>query len=659
MSYVRTLYNKNFLEYASYVIKDRAIPDLRDGLKPVQRRILHTLFEADDGKFHKVANIVGSCMKYHPHGDASIYSALVVLANKDLFIDKQGNFGSLLTGDEASAARYIECRITPFAKKVLYNPQITSYVDSYDGRNREPVVFPAKIPVVLIHGAEGIAVGMSTRILPHNFHEVLQAVRAALRGESFELYPDFPGGGLVDVSDYQDGKGKVLVRARLDTSDPKRIVIRELPHGSTTESLIASIEAAAKRGKIKISSIYDYTTDEVEIEIKLARGEYTQDVVDALYAFTDCEYAISVNPLVIRDNTPAIMSVSEIVRYHAGHLVEVLTEELKKERGTLREKLHARTLERIFIEERIYKDIEEMTTSETVIQAVIKGFKPFRDQIPREVTREDVERLLKIPIRRISLYDINKNREEVKQINARLEAIKYHLEHITDYAVSFIDEIEEETSSWFPRKTKVGSFERVDVREAAQRNLELRYDAKNGYLGYEVKSGSSLFAVSPYDKILVIRKGGTYSVIDVPEKLFVDTGMLYCGLAEKDELAKVTFSLLYRMQDTGYHYLKRFGIEKYITGRTYELLPEGAVPIDMTTETNKEVVLQYKKKPRVKVLEERFPIADYLVKSVRAGGIRLSTKDVKSARMVRITGGAARKSSSGVKKQGGGKKSGE
>jgi topoisomerase-4 subunit A len=649
MSYVRTIYNKNFLEYASYVIKDRAIPDLRDGLKPVQRRILHTLFEVDDGKFHKVANVVGSCMKYHPHGDASIYSSLVVLANKDLFIDKQGNFGSLLTGDEASAARYIECRISPFARKVLYNPQITEYVDSYDGRNREPVVFPAKIPVVLIQGAEGIAVGMSTRILPHNFHEVLQAVRAVLKGEPFELYPDFPGGGLVDVSDYQDGRGKVLVRARLDTSDPKRIVIRELPFGSTTESLIASIEAAAKRGKLKIASIYDYTTDEVEIEIKLARGEYTQDVVDALYAFTDCEYAISVNPLVIKDNTPTLMTISEIVEYHAGHLVEILTAELKVERANLREKLHARTLERIFVEERIYKDIEEMTTSETVIQAVLHGFEPFKDQIPREVTREDVERLLKIPIRRISLYDINKNREEVKQIKARLKEIKHHLEHITDYAVSFIDGIEEETEEWFPRLTKVGSFDKVDVREAAQRNLELRYDAKNGYLGYNVKTGSSLFAVSPYDKILVIRKGGTYSVIDVPDKLFVDTGMLFCGLADKEELAKLTFSLLYRMKDTGYHYLKRFGIEKYVSGRTYELLPEGARAIDLTADTNKEVVLQYKKKPRVKVLEERFPVADYLVKSVRAGGVRLSTKEVKSARMVKITGGAARKSPAGSK----------
>ena len=288
MAYVRKIFNENFMEYASYVIKDRAIPHLDDGLKPVQRRILHSLFEMDDGKFHKVANVVGHCMKYHPHGDASIYSALVVLANKDLFIDKQGNFGNIYTGDEASAARYIECRALPLAKKILYNPEITKYDDSYDGRNREPVVFPAKIPVVLVHGAEGIAVGMSTRILPHNFIEVLEAMSACLRGKKFALYPDFPTAGLMDAANYADGGGSVLVRAKIDTSDPKRIVIRELPFGATTTSLIDSIENAARKNKVKIASISDFTAEDVEIEIKLPRGVYTQEVVDALYAFTDC-----------------------------------------------------------------------------------------------------------------------------------------------------------------------------------------------------------------------------------------------------------------------------------------------------------------------------------------------------------------------------------
>ncbi|MFW6343916.1 MAG: DNA topoisomerase IV subunit A [Sediminispirochaetaceae bacterium] len=659
MSYVRTIYNKNFIEYASYVIKDRAIPDLKDGLKPVQRRILHSLFEMDDGKFHKVANIVGHCMKYHPHGDASIYSALVVLANKELFIDKQGNFGSLLTGDEASAARYIEVWIKPFAKRVLYSPEITEFTDSYDGRNREPVVFPAKIPVVLIHGAEGIAVGMSTRILPHNFGEVLEAVKAALKGKKAELYPDFFGGGLVDVSDYQDGMGKVLVRAGLDTSDPKRIVIRELPFGSTTESLIASIEAAAKKNKLKVAGINDFTTDEVEIEIKLARGEYTQDVVDALFAFTDCEYAITVNPLVIKENVPTIMPISEIIAYYAEQLVEVLTSELKIERGHLRDKLHLRTLERIFVEERIYKKIEEMRTQEKVVQAVIEGFNPFLDQVPRgRVTEEDVEHLLKIPIRRISLYDIEKAKREVEQIKNRLEEVAYHLSHITEYAEGFLDTLLEESGGEFPRRTKVGSFERVEAREAAQRNMELRYDGKSGYLGLEVKSGEVLFEVSPYDRVLVIRKGGTYSVVEVPSKLFVDTGMLYCGIADKEELAKETFTLIYKVHKSGDYYVKRFSIEKYITGRSYELLPAGTEVAAFTNRTDQDIDIKYKKNPRYKKLEERFPVEEFLVKSVKASGVRLTTKDVRTIKMVKSRGGVkpGGAKNSGTKTSGGTKK---
>ncbi|MFW6260981.1 MAG: DNA topoisomerase IV subunit A, partial [Spirochaetota bacterium] len=374
MAYVNTLFNRNFLEYASYVIKDRAIPHLDDGMKPVQRRIMHSLLEIDDGKFHKVANVVGHCMQYHPHGDASIGSALVVLANKDLFIDKQGNFGNVLTGDEASAPRYIECRATPLAKRMLYKPEITEYEPSYDGRRKEPVVFPAKFPVVLVMGAEGIAVGMSTKILPHNFVEVCEAVQNALRGEPFELYPDFPGGGYVDVSNYEDGQGKVLVRAKLDTSDEKRIVVRELPFGSTTESLIASVEAAARKNKVKIQSISDFTGESVEIEIKLARGVYTQEVVDSLYAFTECENSISVNLLVIKDGKPTPMTITEVIQYHAKRLVAILTQELELEHGQLLDRLHARTLERIFVEERLYKRIEEEKTAQAVENTVIEGF---------------------------------------------------------------------------------------------------------------------------------------------------------------------------------------------------------------------------------------------------------------------------------------------
>ncbi len=639
MSYVKKLYDTNFLEYASYVIKDRAIPDIRDGLKPVQRRILHSLFEMDDGKFNKVANVVGHCMQYHPHGDASIYSALVVLANKDLFIEKQGNFGNILTGDPASAARYIECRLLPFARKVLYVPEITEYVPSYDGRNKEPVSFPAKIPVVLIQGAEGIAVGMSTKILPHNFNEVLQAVIAELNGEQYTLYPDFPGGGLLDASDYQDGLGKILVRARLDTSDPKRIVIRDIPYGTTTESLIASIENAARKGKIKVGTITDFTADKIEIEIKLPRNIHTPDMVDALYAFTDCEISISVNLLVIKDNVPSIMTVSDVIRYHADHLLRVLKAELKIEEGRLKDKLHARTLERIFIEERIYKDIEEMTTQETVIQSVLDGFVPYKKEIKREVTREDVERLLKIPIRRISLYDINKARREIEEINARLKDVRAKLKDLKGYAVSFLGDLIAANGPAYPRKTEITSFSKVDVREAARRDLDLYYDDSTGYLGTEVKTGKPLFKVSIYDRILVMRKNGIYSVVNVPDRLYVDRGMLFCSLADKESLQPIVFSVLYQNRGNGFVYLKRFKVEKYILEKSYPYVPDNCKVLKLTVKEDLEVVVTFKPKARLKILEERKPLPDFLVKGVKAAGVRLSTKEIKSVKFVKMKNG--------------------
>lgn len=636
MSYIKKLYDTNFLEYASYVIKDRAIPDIRDGLKPVQRRILHSLFEMDDGKFNKVANVVGHCMQYHPHGDASIYSALVVLANKELFIEKQGNFGNILTGDPASAARYIECRLLPFAGKILYSPEITEYASSYDGRNREPVSFPAKIPVVLIQGAEGIAVGMSTRILPHNFTEVLEAVMGALKGEHISLLPDFPGGGLIDASEYQDGQGKVLVRARLDTSDPKRIVIREIPYGTTTESLITSIENAARKGKIKIGAITDFTADNIEIEIKLPRNIHTNDMVDALYAFTDCETSLSVNLLVIKDNLPTLMTVSEVIQFHAGYLLQVLKAELKVEEGHLKDKLHLRTLEKIFIEERIYKDIEEMTTRETVIQSVFDGFIPYKKEIKREICREDVERLLKIPIRRISLYDINKAKKEIEEINADLRVVRGRLKDLTGYAVSFLNEIITEHGSKFKRKTEITSFKKIDVREAARRDLDLFYDELTGYLGTEVKAGKPLFKVSLYDKILVMRKNGIYSVVNIPGRLFVDKGMHFCCLADKENLHSIIFTVLYQNKENHYIHLKRFRIEKYITDKTYAFIPEKCKILKFTIKEDVELIINYKPKPKVRILENKIPLSSFLIKSSKANGVRLSTKEIKSIKFIKI-----------------------
>jgi topoisomerase-4 subunit A len=616
------------LEYASYVIKDRAIPHVNDGLKPVQRRILHTLYEVDDGKFHKVANIVGQCMKYHPHGDASIGDALVAIANKNLFIDKQGNFGNIFTGDPASAVRYIECRLSPLAVESLFNPEITEYVDSYDGRNREPVTLPAKLPVLLALGAEGIAVGMSTKILPHNLIELLEAQIAYLCGDQHLVFPDFPTGGLADVSEYNDGNGKVLLRAKLDTSDPKRIVIRELPFGSTTESIMASIEGAARKGKLKIAGISDYTAENVEIEVRLARGIHTQDTVDALYAFTDCESSVSVNMMVISDDKPVVMSVTEVIQRNSDRLVEILTAELKLEERKLKDKLHAKTLEQLFIENRVYKKIESMKTAESVVKAVFDGLAPFQREIKREVTSEDVETLLKIPIRRISLYDINRAKKEMEDIKNRLKEIKRHLGAIVDYTVDFLGKIIEKYRPLHPRKTELVSFKKVDVREAAQRNLKLRYDKDTGYLGYEV-NGNLLFDVSPYDRVLVIRKTGAFSVIGVPEKLFVDKGMLHCGFVDKD----LVFTAIYRDEETKFPYIKRFKIEQFQLNKGYSIVPDNCTLLRLTTDPNAVVTIEYKPKPRLKVLEEDFKVKNFLVKGSKAGGIRLANKEMKSVRM--------------------------
>jgi topoisomerase-4 subunit A len=632
MAFIKNLFDRNFLEYASYVIKDRAIPDLEDGLKPVQRRIMHTLFEKDDGKFHKVANIVGECMKFHPHGEASIYPALVVLANKELFIDRQGNFGNLYTGDDASAPRYIECRVTPLAKDIFYNPKLTTWADSYDGRNREPVLFPAKIPVVIVMGVEGIAVGMSTKILPHNVIEVLEAEIACLTGKKFELYPDFPTGGYVDVSEYADGNGKVLVRAKMDTSDPKRILITELPSGSTTESLINSIDSAARNGRIKIMGINDFTSDKVEIEIKLARGIYAQETVDALYAFTECEQSISVNLLVIKNGLPAVMTVTEIIKYHAKQLVKVLTKELELEKKELLDKLHLRTLERIFIEERIYKAIEKMKTAKGVQDSVMAGFKPFLKEIgPRKITDDDVDHLLRIPIRRISLYDINKAHEEMEQIQARIKEINSHLKNITAYSVSYLKGIitkikANEEIGRGARKTVVGEFDKVIAKEVVKRDVELKYDNKSGYLGTNV-SGAKIAEVSPYDRILAIRKNGMYTVMDLSEKAFIGAEAWFIGAADKDILSKTIFTIIYKEKDTGFPCIKRCVIEGWIMNKDYFLVPDGAEVLHIDIKPKFVFTVKYKPKPRLKVLSENFKAQDYNVRGLKAGGIRLSAKE--------------------------------
>jgi len=636
MAYVNKLFEENFLEYASYVIKERAIPHLDDGLKPVQRRILQSLFDVDDGRFHKVANVVGHCMQYHPHGDASIYEALVNIANKELLIEKQGNFGNIHTGDPASAARYIECRLRPIAKNLLYNPELTQFTDSYDGRRKEPITFPAKIPMVLVMGVEGIAVGMSTRILPHNILEVLKAEEACLKEEEFKVYPDFATGGLLDVSDYNDGNGKILSRARLETKDTKRILITEVPYGTTTESLIASIENAARKNKIKIGQITDFTSDHVEIEIKLPRGVHADDIIDGLYAFTDCEVSVSLNLLVISEEKPRIMTVTEVIKHHAKQLLGILKAELKLEESQLLDKIHIRTLERIFIEERLYKAIETQKSKEAINQAVLKGFEPFMEEIKRDITQEDLEFLLKLPIRRISLYDIEKMKKEMDELLARLKEVRHHLRHLTEYAIAYLQEIRAKLGDDWKRKTELISIDKVDVRDAAQKNLKMRYNADTGYLGYNVSSGKALFDCSIYDKILVIRKDGSYMVSPVADKTFIGKGMLYCGLADKETTENTVFSLVYRNKENNYPYIKRCKITQFIMNKVYELVPEEGVLEKLTTREDVSIVVDFKQKSLIESADY-FELEKYLIKGVKARGVRIKPKEFKRAKFIKTS----------------------
>ncbi|MBU1140761.1 MAG: DNA topoisomerase IV subunit A, partial [Proteobacteria bacterium] len=438
---LRQLFDYNFLEYTSYVIKERAIPDINDGLKPVQRRLLQTLFNMDDGRFHKVANVVGATMKLHPHGDQSIFAALVNLANKGYLVDRQGNYGNIFTGDQASAPRYIECRLSPLAREVVFNKDLTEFVDSYDGRMQEPVTLPCKIPMLLLQGAEGIAVGMATKVMPHNFCELLEAQKQILKGEEVTLYPDFIQGGMLDVSLYDHGNGKIRCRAKMEEANEKTIIIKEIPYSTTTESLIDSVEKAAKAGKIKIISINDYTAEEVEIEIKLARGVYASDTIKALYAFTDCEVPISPNLTLVQNGIPRTSTVEEVLHYNTHKLLDDLTKELKIDLGRLEDRLHARLLEQIFIEERLYKTIEEKTSFKAVLKGVDDALLPFIQELKRPVTTEDIERLLEIRIKRISRYDINKQQKEIQSIRRDIKIIKKHLMDMVRYTTAYIDSL--------------------------------------------------------------------------------------------------------------------------------------------------------------------------------------------------------------------------
>ncbi len=632
------LFDENFLEYTSYVIRERAIPDIDDGFKPVQRRILQTLYNMDDGRFHKVANVVGETMKLHPHGDASIFAALVNLANKGFLIETQGNFGNIFTGDQASAPRYIECRLTPLAKEVLFNKDLTEFEESYDGRMLEPVSLPAKIPMLLLLGAEGIAVGMATKIMPHNFREVLEAQIKILKQEEFILYPDFIKKGFLDVSQYEDGNGRLRCRAKIEELNEKTIVIKEIPYSTTTESLIDSVEKAAKSGKLKITSINDYTAEEVEIEIKLARGIYAKDTIKALYAFTDCEVSITPNLTLIREEVPETSTVTKVLKHNTTKLVADLTKELEIELSRLLEKLHARKLEQIFIEERLYKQIEEEKSYSGVVKTVEESLLPYREELVRDVSREDVEKLLEIRIKRISRYDIDKQHKEIRTINKDIKTIQTSLKDTIGFTISYIEKLLAKYGKSYPRQTEITEFKEVSIRKVALSNLNVVYNRSTGFLGYSIKAEDEKtdisLACSEYDKLFLIFSNGMYKIIPVTDKLFVGHELEWFGTVEKGQC----FNMVYRDGEENLSYAKRFETPSFILEKEYYLFNQHkrSKILLLLHGHGKFARVSLVPSPRAKSNIVEIDFEEHLIKGATAKGKRVSNRVVR--RVVEATG---------------------
>lgn len=614
----------NFLEYASYVIRDRAIPALADGLKPVQRRIMWSLHEKDDGRFIKVANIVGYCMQYHPHGDASIGDALVVLVNKRYLIEGQGNFGNSFTGDAAAAPRYIECRLTELARTELFNDEITELVPSYDGRNKEPVTLPSRLPLLLMLGTEGIAVGLSSRILPHNFPELIQAQIAILKGQPFKVLPDFITGGLMDARDYKDGQGSVRVRARIKIKDESTVLIKEIPPGCSSESLIASIEDATRKGKLKVKSLNDFTAEEIEIEVKAPPGIDAAQLVDALYAFTACEATISSRIALIKDNRPVEMTVSEILRETTARLLDILKRDLELRERKLQEELHFKTLVRIFVENRIYKRIEQSKTNEAVYEGIYEGFKPFRKEMHRDLADPDVEMLLGVRIRRISLFDIQKHREEMEKVRVELNDVRKHLKALVPYAIKHLEALLAKYGPLYPRLTKTRNYDEVEARDVAFKSFKVAYDREKGYVGHKVVADEFRVDCSQFDKLLLVFRDGRYKVIELPEKLFIGPDLLYCAIPERDRVMTMAYS------DGDASYLKRFTFGGAILDKEYSLVPPKSKILFFAPDTPEDLYIKYKPAPHQKIHQQTCKPGEVSVKNSKARGNQISIKDVAS-----------------------------
>lgn len=630
------MYQNWFLDYASYVILERAVPHIFDGLKPVQRRILHAMKRMDDGRYNKVANIIGTTMQYHPHGDASIGDALVQLGQKDLLIDCQGNWGNILTGDGAAAPRYIEARLNKFALEVLFNPKTTEWKASYDGRNKEPVTLPAKFPLLLVQGAEGIAVGLSSKILPHNFNEVCDAAVSCLQDEEFQLYPDFQTGGYIDVEKYNDGErgGSVKIRTTISKIDNKTLVIKDIPYGKTTAGLVDSILKANDKGKIKIKKVDDITAQNVEIQVQLAPGVSSDKTIDALYAFTDCEISISPNCCVIDDNRPHFLTVSDVLRSSVDTTRELLRMELVIEKNEKLEALLFASLEKIFIQERIYKDkeFENAKNMDIAIAHIDQRLEPYKPSFLREISREDILRLMEIRMARILKFNSDKSEELIARLKEEIEEIDHNLDHLVDYTIAWFLMLKEKYGKNFPRRTVIRSFENIEATKVAEANEKLYMNREEGFIGTSMKKDEFICNCSDIDDIIVFFKDGRYKIVKVSDKMFVGKGILYAGVFKRND-KRTIYNVVYRDGKKAPHYIKRFAVTGVNRDKEYDLTrgEPGSRVAYFSVNPNGEaetIKVILKPKPRMRILQFEKDFSEIEIKGRQAMGNILTKAEV-------------------------------
>jgi len=630
------MYKSWFLDYASYVILERAVPGINDGLKPVQRRILHSMNRMEDGRFNKVANIIGHTMQFHPHGDASIGDALVQLGQKEILIDTQGNWGNTLTGDSSAAPRYIEARLSKFAREIVFNPKTTEWTLSYDGRNKEPVSLPVKFPLLLAQGVEGIAVGLASKILPHNFNELIDCSIKYLQGKPFELFPDFLTGGMADVSKYNKGLrgGKVRVRARIKLVDKKTLAITEIPFTTTTVSLIDSIVNANNKGKIKIKKIDDNTAENVEILIHLAANVSPDQTIDALYAFTNCEVSISPNSCVIKEEKPVFEPVDEILKHNTDHTVYLLKRELEIRLGELEDNWHNSSLEKIFIENRIYLRIEDCETWECVIKTIDEGLEPFKKILRREVNEDDIVRLTEIKIKRISKFNAFKADEYIKGVESEMEEVKNHLDNLIDYSINYFKQIKKKYGQNFPRKTELRNFDTIEAAAVAVANQKLYLNREDGFAGTSLKKDEFISECSDIDDVIVFRKDGTFMVTKVSPKFFVGSNVLHIEVFDKND-DRTIYNMIYRDGNRGKYYVKRFGVTSITRDKEYDLTrgTEGTKVVYFTANPNGEaevVRVNLRPKPRLSKTSFDYDFSEMAIKGRNAKGNILTKHNIKN-----------------------------